>query len=206
MATRRKLDKGNRRKRNDEQRRQGRLAGPTANGGSPEEFAGMGELGEAPEWHGRRASNPTQVKFKLINENGNNTYAVVFDKGDEVVSTLRLFVDENRLRSSHFTAIGAFSDVVLGFFDRDKKEFKRIPIAEQVEVLSLNGDITFENDKPRIHAHVVVGKSDGTAYGGHLLEAHVFPTLELILIESPKYLQRRLDEETGLALIDLDAA
>jgi predicted DNA-binding protein with PD1-like motif len=95
---------------------------------------------------------------------------------------------------------------VLGYFDRDRKEYKRIEIREQVEVLSLTGDITFQDNAPKIHAHVVVGKSDGTAHGGPLLEAHVYPALELILVESPKYLQRRLDKETGLALIDLDAA
>ena len=73
-------------------------------------------------------------------------------------------------------------------------------------MLSLTGDIAFEGDLPKIHAHIVVGKSDGTAHGGHLMEARVFPTLELILVESPKYLQRRLDKETGLALIDVEAA
>ena len=93
-----------------------------------------------------------------------------------------------------------------GFFDPTKKQYKKTPIREQVELLSLTGDIAFEGDVPKVHAHIVVGKADGTAHGGHLLEGHVFPTIELILLESPKYLQRRLDKETGLALIDLDAA
>jgi uncharacterized protein len=57
---------------------------------------------------------------------------------------------------------------------------------------------------PRIHAHLVVGRSDGTAYGGHLLEGHVRPTLEVVLDESPTALQRRTDPETGLALLSLD--
>jgi predicted DNA-binding protein with PD1-like motif len=52
-----------------------------------------------------------------------------------------------------------------------------------------------------LHAHVVVGKADGTAHGGHLLAAVVRPTLEVILVESPRHLQRRHDAETGLALI-----
>ena len=73
-------------------------------------------------------------------------------------------------------------------------------------MLSLIGDITLQDRMPQIHAHVVVGKSDGSAYGGHLLEGHVFPTVELVLLESPKYLERRFDPETGLALIDVEAA
>src|SRR5206468_10133369 len=99
-----------------------------------------------------------------------------------------------------------FNDVVLGFFQLARKEYKKIPIHEQVEVLSLAGDVSLKDEMPSIHAHVVVGKSDGTAHGGHLIEAHVFPTLELILVESPKYLTRRFDKETGFALINLDAA
>src|SRR6266550_9165105 len=146
------------------------------------------------------------MKSKLINESGDKTFVVIFEKGDEVVETLRRFANDQRLLASHFTAIGALSDVVIGFFDVVKKHYQKIPIREQVEVLSLTGDIAYEGDVPKIHAHIVVGKADGSAHGGHLIEGHVFPTVELILVESPKYLQRRLDKETGLALIDLEAA
>lgn len=69
-------------------------------------------------------------------------------------------------------------------------------------MLSLVGDLARgERGEPKLHAHVVIGKSDGTAHGGHLMEAVVRPTLEVILIESPQYLQRQHDPETGLALI-----
>jgi uncharacterized protein len=146
------------------------------------------------------------MKSKLINEGDEKTFAVVFEKNEEVVQALKRFAEEQRLHASHFTAIGAFSKAVLGFFDRARKEYNKIPIPEQVEVLALTGDIALQEGKPQIHAHVVVGKSDGTAHGGHLLEGYVFPTLELILVESPRYLQRRPDRETGLALIDLEAA
>jgi uncharacterized protein len=93
--------------------------------------------------------------------------------------------------------------VTLGFFERDRKDYKRIMIDEQVKVLSLIGDIALEDDEPKVHAHVVVGKSDGSAHGGHLLEARVWPTLEVILVESPQHLRRKMDQETGLALIRL---
>ena len=146
------------------------------------------------------------MKFKLLNESAEKTFAVVFDKGDEIIWTFRRFVTEQQLLASHFTAIGALSDVVLGFFDPSGKQYKRIPIHGQVEVLSLIGDVTIEQGTIEVHAHIVVGKPDGTAHGGHLLEGHVFPTLELILVESPRYLTRRRDIETGLALIDLEAA
>ena len=92
---------------------------------------------------------------------------------------------------------------MLGYFDWEKKDYTRIPIEEQVEVLALVGDIASNDGEPKLHPHVVVGKADGTAHGGHLLEAHVRPTLEVIITESPAHLQRCSDPETGLALIRL---
>jgi predicted DNA-binding protein with PD1-like motif len=147
------------------------------------------------------------MKSKVLFDNfsGEKTYALVLETGDEVVSSLLRFATENELTASHFSAIGALSEVTLGYFNLNKKDYKNIPIKEQVEVLSLVGNIAMDKGKPRIHAHIVVGKSDGTAHGGHLVEAHVRPTLEVIIDESPEYLRRRFNPEIGLALIDLDA-
>jgi uncharacterized protein len=146
------------------------------------------------------------MKSKLLSEQNGKTYAVIFEKGDEVAAGLLEFAKADRLSASHFTAIGAFERVTLGFFERERKDYEKIEIEEQVEVLSLVGDIALkENGDPQVHAHVVVGKRDGTAHGGHLIEAHVWPTLELIVVETPSYLRRRFDPETGLALIDPEA-
>jgi predicted DNA-binding protein with PD1-like motif len=130
------------------------------------------------------------MKSKLLHEShGQKTFALIFDTGDEVMKTLEAFAKDNRLAGSHFTAIGAFRDVTLGYFDWQKKDYKRIPLSEQVEVVSLVGDVAEgEQGEPKIHAHVVV-------------EAHVRPTLELILTETPAHLKRRHDPETGLGLI-----
>ncbi len=144
------------------------------------------------------------MKGKLISIAGDRTYAVIFDTGDEVVKGLTEFARQQRLAGSHFTAIGAFQDVTLGYFDWQTKEYKKVPVHEQVEVLSLVGDIALKPDgTPQLHAHAVVGRSDGTTRGGHLLEARVRPTLEVVLVESPVHLRREHDPESGLALIRL---
>ena len=143
------------------------------------------------------------MKSKLIHDAEQKTFALVFEKDDEVVQELTRFAKQQDLAASHFTAIGAFKNAVLGFFDREKKDYQKIPISEQVEVLSLIGDIALSRGEPKLHAHVVLGKADGTACGGHLLEARVWPTLEVVLTESPEHLRRKLDTETGLALIDI---
>jgi predicted DNA-binding protein with PD1-like motif len=146
------------------------------------------------------------MKAALLNGGEQRTFVLVFDTGDEVVAGLLGFARQQGLSASHFTAIGALSEVTLGYYEWERKDYRRIPLREQVEVLSLAGDIALDGDEPQIHAHVVVGKADGSAHGGHLFEARVRPTLELVLVESPRYLRRRKDARTGLALIDLTAS
>ncbi|MFZ0588852.1 MAG: PPC domain-containing DNA-binding protein [Bryobacteraceae bacterium] len=138
---------------------------------------------------------------KVIEEQP-RTFALVFETGDEVASTLKQFASDHDLAGSSFKAIGALSDAKLGWFNWETKQYETAAdIHEQIEVLSLIGDIALYEGRPEIHAHVVVGKKDGTAHGGHLLQAHVRPTLELILTEAPERLQKKHDPQSGLALI-----
>ena len=144
------------------------------------------------------------MKSKLLHdENGPKTFALVFDKDEEVKESLLRFAAENGLRGAQLIAIGAFSEVTLGFFDRKTKSYQEIPVKEQVEVLSFAGNIAEKDGDPMLHAHVVVGKRDGTAHGGHFLNGRVWPTMEMVVTETPAHLRRVKDEETGLPLIDL---
>jgi predicted DNA-binding protein with PD1-like motif len=141
------------------------------------------------------------MKSKILNDAAEKTFALIFDSGDEVIGTLTEFAKEHNITAASFTAIGAFESLVLGYFDRARKDYKKIPLTEQVEVLSLLGDIALANGEPKIHAHAVVGKADASAHGGHLLEGRVWPTLELILVETPRPMRRTFDPESRLALI-----
>jgi uncharacterized protein len=143
------------------------------------------------------------MKTKLINDGPQKTYVLVLDNGDEAVSSIEGFARENRIAAAQLTGIGAFSDAVLGFFDWETKGYRKIPVTEQVEVVSLLGDVAAlgTDGKPTLHPHVVVSRADGIAMGGHLLEAHVRPTLEVVVTESPRHLHKRKDAESGLALI-----
>lgn len=146
------------------------------------------------------------MQARVLQDGNEKTLALIFDKGDEPIATLTTFARERKISAAHFTAIGAFRDVTLAYFDTAAKQYRKIPLHEQVEVLSLIGDIALDAGERKVHAHVVVGKADGTAHGGHLLDAQVWPTLELILTESPRHLRRKSDPESGLALIDLTAS
>ena len=143
------------------------------------------------------------MRSKVLNDKPERSYALVFDTGDEPVSLLTRFAEEHGIKAARFTAIGAFSEAVVGYFDWERKDYLRVLIQEQVEVLALVGDIALAKGKPKLHAHVVLGKRDASAHGGHLLKAHVRPTLEVILTESPSHLVREHDPQSGLALIHI---
>jgi hypothetical protein len=107
--------------------------------------------------------------------------------------------------AASLTATGAFSRATVGWFDFASKSYKEIAVGEQCEVLSAIGDIAVGDDgKASLHVHVVVGLSDGSTRGGHLLKGTVHPTLEVVLTETPAKLRRRKRADLGIALIDAD--
>src|SRR5437764_11428744 len=113
------------------------------------------------------------MRSKLLNADPPITYAVVLDTGDEVIGELGNFVREQEVEAASLTAIGAFSRAVLGYFQWETKQYKKITVDEQVEVLSLLGDVAVGDQGPTLHPHAVLGKADGSVAGGHLIEAYV---------------------------------
>jgi len=148
------------------------------------------------------------MKSRLLHEDdGQRTFALIFETGDELMDQLDRFAAQEGLSGAQFTAIGAFRDVTLGYFDWERKEYLERRFAEQVEVASLTGDVARGPDgAPAIHVHCVLGRRDCSALAGHLLKATVRPTLELVLTESPVHLRKRHDRQSGLALVDLGAS
>ncbi|KGM35012.1 PPC domain-containing DNA-binding protein [Inquilinus limosus] len=133
---------------------------------------------------------------------GQRVFAVILETGEAVMECLQRFAEAERLTAAQITGIGAFSEAGLRYFDWERKEYLPIPVQEQVEVASLIGDVAVSPEgKPALHVHLVLGRRDGTALAGHLAEARVRPTLELIVTESPAHLRKALDPESGLALI-----
>ncbi len=144
------------------------------------------------------------MKSKVVEDADVVAYVVVCDPGDEAVSTLTQFARSQDLEAAQITAVGAFEHATVGWFDRAAKDYRRIEVDEQCELLSLIGDVAVGQDGPVLHVHAVLGLSDGTTRGGHLLEGRVFPTLEAVITETPALLRKVMRPDIGIALIDLD--
>lgn len=126
---------------------------------------------------------------------------LVFDKGDEVIATLRRFAREGSIQGGRFAAIGALQRATVAYWNPESRKYERIEVDEQVEVLSILGDVTVKGGETKIHAHAVLGRRDGSAMGGHLLEGVVFPTVEMHFVDYGEPLERVRDPETELSLI-----
>ncbi len=144
------------------------------------------------------------MKSKIVEDADVVTYVVVCDPADEAVAVLTQFARAERLEASQVTAVGGFERATVGWFDPAARQFRHIPVDEPSEVLSLMGDVAEAEDGPSLNLHVVLGLSDGTTRGGHLLEGRVFPTLEVVVTEAPAELRRVMRPDLGVALIDLD--
>lgn len=146
------------------------------------------------------------MRSEVLVETSPKTHVVVMDEGDEAVASLNEFFQRASVRSAQCSAIGGFQHVTLGWFDPSAHCYREIPLDEQLEVVSLIGDVAHADDGlPRLHAHCVVADREAHAFGGHLLRAVVRPTLEIFVEETPRHLHRHFDPRTGLALIALPA-
>ena len=143
------------------------------------------------------------MKVKLVKDAPEEkVYAVIFYKGDDAMSGLTDFAIQNKIEDAHFTAIGAINGATLAWLDPAAKIYHRIPVTQQLEVLSLIGDVATFNGNPTVHMHAVLGKPDGTTIGGHVFELDVNPTLEVIVTVNTTPLKRRPDDASGMKVID----
>lgn len=148
------------------------------------------------------------MRSRLVYQDGSHhrTFVLAFDKGEDPVPLLSRFADTQRLCGSHVTATGSFDRAVLGYLDRLEGDYVRIPVEQQVEVLSLTGEVAHRHEKPILYLQAVLGLRDGTTRGGHLLAASVWPALEVVVAEHPRYLRRRFDPELQLPLVELNGS
>ena len=131
-----------------------------------------------------------------------DSYLVVLDRGDEITTSLAQFVADEGLEGGVIRGIGGVTNVTLGFFDIWQKEYLRKEFNDFYELAALIGDISLVDGKPFCHLHAVISDSDMNAFGGHLLNAEISVTCEIVVTPGQP-VHRKLNKEIGLNLIDI---
>src|SRR5437588_1127978 len=166
-------------------------------------FAAAGLAVAAPAVSRAEVSSTSKVhlpKAALLSDGDVRTYLLVFRTGQEIMQGLLAFARKQALTAGHLTGIGAISDAVIGYFDPQQKVYVKIHEEGQAELLSLTGNLALYDGAPFFHIHVALGLRDSSTRGGHLFEAIVRPTVELVLTTFSSSVRRKIDPETGLPL------
>ena len=144
----------------------------------------------------------TGVRAKLLSEHDQKReIQLVFEPHAAIMTTLSDFILANGFKAAAFTALGAATDAVIGYYDPPARDYRRTSLRQQMEIVSLIGDAAPTNGGAGLHAHIGLGFADGTMHGGHLFESHAFPTLEMFLVASPTEMLRRHDDALNADLL-----
>ncbi len=150
------------------------------------------------------AAPGAQHRLLATRPDGSKEYALVLARGDEVMTALGDFARAEQITAASFTAIGAVHNAEVGWFDFSKQQYKAMRFDEQLEVLSLIGDIgVSEEGQATVHAHATLGRESGRSLGGHLIAATVSPTLEVFVSSYPQALKKQRDTKDDVELFQL---
>ena len=131
------------------------------------------------------------MNARLLSADPRRVYSLHFEEGEDAIERLNAFAVSESLGDASLTGIGALQAATMARYNNETEELESIPLAEeQVEVLSMIGEITEKDEAPDVHVHVVLGREDGTTRGGHLVRAIVRPMLIVTLTESAVPLTR----------------
>lgn len=139
----------------------------------------------------------------MLYRKSGDTFVIRLMKGEEVIKRLTDFSAKNNISLASFSGIGAVKKAEIGFYDLKNKKYLWEKIDKEMEVLSIIGNVSVLDKKPFIHAHITLGDRSYNAKGGHLKEAVVGATLEIVLTKVKGKVERKFDDETGLNLLDL---
>lgn len=130
-------------------------------------------------------------------------FIVRLDPQDEIISSLKQFCQENKIKVGVITGIGSVSKVSLKFFRKETKEFVEKTFEEEFEVTSLLGNVTTMGGETYIHVHITLSDQEFKCFGGHLSEGYVGATCEIIIDQVDGEVERELSDEIGLNIFKL---
>ena len=130
-------------------------------------------------------------------------YQVRLEIGDELMDSLTRLARAESISYAAVSGLGAVRRIVLGYYQPRISDYERHDLTDQMELLSLIGNIAQRDGKPALHIHAALARQDLTVIGGHVFEAEAQPTMEIWVRPDDATVQRLYNEETHLALMQL---
>lgn len=133
----------------------------------------------------------------------NKQYVIRLDKGEEIVEKLTEFLKSENISTGNFTETGSVLSAEIGFYNLEEKEYHFKQFPEPLEIVSLTGNVALVDENPFVHAHTVLSNKNFECFGGHLKSAIIGATCEIYLKIFDAKVERKMDDEIGLKLLDL---
>ena len=130
----------------------------------------------------------------------NNVIVARIDKGEEILSKIKEIALNENIKLANVNALGATNDFTVGVFKTDEKKYYSNHFVGDHEIVSLTGTINTMNHEFYTHIHMSAGNDKGEVFGGHLNEAIVSATCEMVIYIIDGEVDRYHDEEIGLNL------
>jgi len=135
----------------------------------------------------------------ILNEK--NEFIVRFDRGEELLSKLKKFCQQKKIKSAVFTGLGACERLVLAHYDVDKKKYSDLKLRQKMEINNLTGLVATIKKDTLIHLHGIFSDKGMNVRGGHVKLLKVAATCEIILTKLNKKLEREYSRKIGLNLL-----
>jgi uncharacterized protein len=128
---------------------------------------------------------------------------VRLESGERVAETLLRLLRAEEIGYAVISGLGAVRQVLLSYWNAETRQYESHELEEQLEVVSLTGNVTLRDTDPFLHLHVALARQDLSVLGGHFNDAVAHPTLEIWLQPESEPVHRVPDEASGLALMEL---
>ena len=128
----------------------------------------------------------------------NNTIIARLDRGEEITEQLKQIALKENIKLANINALGAVNDFTVGVYKVDEKKYYSNKFQGNFEIVSLTGTINTMDGEFYMHLHMSAGDEKGQVFGGHLNEAKVSATCEVVINIIDGEVDRYFDEEIGL--------
>lgn len=130
-------------------------------------------------------------------------YLIKLNKGEKIVESLTVFINENKIQSGYFYGIGAASNAEIAHYNVETQKYSSKVFEKPLEITNIIGSLGIFEDKPLIHPHITVADEQCRVFGGHLVEATISGTLELVFLDFKMAINKKVDPIVGLKTFDI---
>ena len=132
------------------------------------------------------------------------TIVMRIDKGEEILTQLKAMALKENVQLASVRALGATNDFTVGVFKVDEKKYYANHFTGDFEIVSLTGTISTMNGEYYAHLHMSAGDAQGRVFGGHLNEAIISATCEMVVEVIDGRVERTHDADVGLNLFKFE--